>query len=508
MAKRSAPRRRNSGSPRASPGRAIARNVREILASLDLFVLPSLDEGMPLAVLEAMAAGLAVVATAVGGVPECVVSGETGLLVPPGQSGPLAAAILELLGDSARRRRLGEAGRRRVLERFGLENQISSVEGVLPAPRAGAAGLPGPAKTRQRPPGRMRNVMTPQNPAGHESPRILIVRLSAIGDVIHTMPVACALRERFPQAMLSWIVEDRAAELLRGHEALDELIVLPRGWLKSPRMIWQLRCRLRASRFDVALDAQGLTKSAVAAWLSGCKRRIGFGGRWGREFTPWLNTELIDAADRHAVLRCLALLEPLGIRQPTVRFQVPRRHEDVAAVEGVLRQFGLGESLAVIAVGAGWPSKLWPAERLCRRGRPPRPRLVAPQPGRLGQRRGAGRAEQVAAGSDGHARAAPKMTLSQLGVLAQRAKLFVGSDTGPLHLAAAVGTPCVGLYGPWPAEKHGPFGPQHVVLQKMRFEGSTRKRRYAPPIYMEAIDVASVCEACGQILSRETRSQG
>ena len=267
-------------------------------------------------------------------------------------------------------------------------------------------------------PSRMRDVMTLQNPAGHESPRILIVRLSAIGDVIHTMPVACALRERFPQAMLSWIVEDRAAELLRGHEALDELIVVPRGWLKSPRMIWQLRRRLRASRFDVALDAQGLTKSAVAAWLSGCKRRIGFGGRWGREFTPWLNTELIDAADRHAVLRCLALLEPLGIRQPTVRFQVPRRREDVAAVEGVLRQFGLGESLAVIAVGAGWPSKLWPADRFAavaaRLGRDwSLPSLVV-----WGNAEERARAEQVAAESDGHARAAPKMTLSQLGVLA------------------------------------------------------------------------------------------
>ncbi len=344
--------------------------------------------------------------------------------------------------------------------------------------------------------------MTPQNPTGHESPRILIVRLSAIGDVIHTMPVACALRERFPQAMLSWVVEDRAAELLRGHEAIDDLIVVPHGWLKSPRMIWQLRRRLRSSRFDVALDAQGLTKSAVAAWLSGCKRRIGFGGRWGREFTPWLNTEFVDAADRHAVMRCLALLEPLGISKPTVRFQVPRRQEDVAVVEGLLRQIGLGESLAVIAVGAGWPSKLWPAERFAAvaafLGRDwSLPSLVV-----WGNAEERGRAAEVAVGSHGHARVAPKMTLSQLGVLAERAKLFVGSDTGPLHLAAAVGTPCVGLYGPWPAEKHGPFGPQHVVLQKMRFEGSTHARRYAPPIYMEAINVASVCAACGEILSR------
>ena len=104
------------------------RNPR---VALDLFVLPSLDEGLPLAVLEAMAAGLAVVATAVGGVPECVISGETGLLVPPGQSGPLAAAIIELRGDAARRRRMGEAGRRLVLARFGFENQINRVEAVL-----------------------------------------------------------------------------------------------------------------------------------------------------------------------------------------------------------------------------------------------------------------------------------------------------------------------------------------------------------------------------------------
>jgi len=87
--------------------------------------------------------------------------------------------------------------------------------------------------------------------------------------------------------------------------------------------------------------------------------------------------------------------------------------------------------------------------------------------------------------------------------LARLARLFVGSDTGPLHLAAAVGTPCVGLYGPWPAYRHGPYGPQHVVVQKMLFEGSTRCRRKAPPIYMEAIDVASVCDACDQILRRD-----
>ena len=150
-----------------------------------------------------------------------------------------------------------------------------------------------------------------------KSPRILIVRLSAIGDAIQTMPVACALRERFPEAFLAWAVEERAGTLLRGHEALDELIVLPRGWLKSPGGVWRLRRRLRDFRFDVAIDVQSLTKSAVLAWLSGARRRIGFGNPGGRELSKWLNNERVDPKATHVVDRYLELLRPLGIESPS-----------------------------------------------------------------------------------------------------------------------------------------------------------------------------------------------
>ena len=156
-----------------------------------------------------------------------------------------------------------------------------------------------------------------------KSPRILIVRLSAIGDAIQTMPVACALRARFPEAFLAWAVESRAAALLRGHEALDELIELPRGWLKSPRGVWRLRRRLHELRFDTAIDVQSLTKSAVLAWLSRAKRRIGFGNPGGRELSKWFNNERVDPKTTHVVDRYLELLRLLGIESPTVRFQVP-----------------------------------------------------------------------------------------------------------------------------------------------------------------------------------------
>jgi ADP-heptose:LPS heptosyltransferase len=391
-----------------------------------------------------------------------------------------------------------------------------------------------------------------------KSPRILLVRLSAIGDVIHGLPIAVALRERFPQAFLAWAVEERAAGLLEGHPAIDQRIVLPRGWLRSPAAVWRVRKELKAHRFDTAIDAQGLTKSAVAAWLSGARRRIGMGGRWGRELSRWLNTTLVDTDDLHAIERGLKLLEPLGIASPSVRFQVPETADHRRAAEAIIRQLGLAQAKAdspvfadtpipyarrtsaakigtvpsavkgdspvfastktgtvpraktgtvpsgfvLIISGAGWPSKLWPVERyaavaeyLARRWN--LASLLA-----WGNDAERARAEQIAAASAGRAILAPRVTLLELAALARRAQFAIGSDTGPLHLAAAAGAPCIGLYGPWPADKHGPYGPQHINVQKMCMDGTTRQRRQAPSTYMAAIDVPSVCTACDRMLQR------
>ena len=334
------------------------------------------------------------------------------------------------------------------------------------------------------------------------SPRILLVRLSAIGDVIHTMSVACALRERFPRAYLAWVVENRASELIEGHPAIDQRIVLPRGWLRSPAGVWRLRKQLKGLAFDTAIDAQGLTKSAVVAWLSGAKRRIGMGGRWGREISRWLNNELVDTDGLHAIERGLKLLEPLGIRSPVVRFDVPAATADQDAATELIHRLGLDDGFVLVASGAGWPSKLWPVERYA---------AVAAYLGRRwglpclliwGNDAERARAEQIVAGAEGHALVCPKITLLQLAAVARRARFALGSDTGPLHLAAAAGAPCIGLYGPWPADKHGPYGLQHINLQKMCMEGTTHQRRHAPSVYMEAIDVGLVCETCDQMASR------
>lgn len=332
-----------------------------------------------------------------------------------------------------------------------------------------------------------------------KSPRILIVRLSAIGDAIQTMPVACALRERFPEAFLAWVVESRAASLLRGHEAIDELIELPRGWLKSPGGVWRLRRRLHDLRFDAAIDVQSLTKSAIVAWLSGAKQRIGFGNPGGRELSKWLNNRRVDPKTTHVVDRYVELLRPLDIESPTVRFQVPQRDEDRATAERIVGELGLGDGFAMVNPGAGWPSKLWPTDRYAAVAEHLNKAWHLPTLVVWAGAAERAMAEQIA-GAGPIVHIAPSTTLPELAALARRARLFVGSDTGPLHLAAAVSTPCVGLYGPWPATRHGPYGERNIALQKMIFEGSARGRRTAPPIYMESITTEMVCEACDRIM--------
>jgi heptosyltransferase I len=337
--------------------------------------------------------------------------------------------------------------------------------------------------------------------ADTQSPwRILLVRLSAIGDVIHTLPLPCALRDRFPQARLTWVVENRAAALLEGHPAIDEVITLPRGWLKSPKLLWQLRQQLQAARFDLAIDAQGLSKSAIVAWISGCRRRIGFGRPWGREISRWLNTQRVDTRQPHAVDRNLELLRPLGIVSPPVRFDLPELPADRAAAEALIAQGNLGGGFAMFGPGAGWPSKRWPPQRYTTVATHLAQVWQLPTLVLSGNPQERACAEQIVAASRGAARLLPTVTLRELAALMRRARLFGGSGSGPLHLAAAVATPCVGLYGPWPAERHGPYGSQHVVVQKMVMNGTTRQRRNASPKYMEAIDAPSVCAACDTII--------
>ncbi len=334
----------------------------------------------------------------------------------------------------------------------------------------------------------------------NSAPRILICRTSAIGDCILTMPMLCALRDHFPRAYIAWIVERGAAPLLKDHACLDQLIVVNKGWLKSPREILNLRRQLRDLKLDVAIDPQSLTKSSLAAWLSGAKDRIGFGKPRGRELSVWLNSQIIAPTVTHLVDAQLQLLAPLGVTEPRVRFAVPRDEAAEMTMHAALQTLHLGCPFTTFNVGAGWDSRLWPPQQYGRVAKHLGQRYRIPSLVVWSGDRERAWAQEVVAHSGGNAVLAPPTKLTELTALLRRSRLFIGSDTGPLHLAAAVGIPCVGLFGTTRPEESGPYGEQHTIVQTRYQDGTARQRRSAANDAMREITADSVCAACDSLL--------
>lgn len=331
---------------------------------------------------------------------------------------------------------------------------------------------------------------------------IVVVKLSAIGDVLHGVPVAVALKRAFPEARIGWAIEGRAADVLAGHPAVDHLFRLPRGWLKSPSAVLSLRRQLRAFSPDVALDLQGLLKSGVATWLSGARMRIGFARPVSREGSWFASTNPVKPVATHVVDRNCDLLVPLGIRESRPSFDMPRWPVSRDRVTDWLTALRISDPPVVINPGAGWASKRWPTDRFAalarclHRRHGIRPLVVWGG----GEEREA--AERIAADSCGEAIVAPQTTLQDLGELFRLARLVISGDTGPLHLAAAVGTPCVGLFGPVPAARNGPYGLQHICVEPpegLRPRWDDRKTDTAA---MAGIDVERVAAAVQQLLAR------
>lgn len=335
------------------------------------------------------------------------------------------------------------------------------------------------------------------------SKRILIVRLSAIGDCILSVPVLNAIRRNFPQARIGWVVERAAAQLIQGHSALDDLFVVSKQAFRSPRQLWTLATELRNWRPDTTIDLQGLTKSSLIAWLSGAKQRLGLHRDQfdGREGSCFLNNCLYQPESSHIVNRSLELLRLLGVNDSKIIYNMPEHGADAMYAQQAIAAMQLEGRFAMINVGAGWVSKIWPSSRYARVAQHLGEHWGMPSMVLWAGEKEREAAEEVVALSAGHAVLAPSTTLSQLGSLIRCAKLFVGSDTGPMHLSVAVGTPTVGLIGPMPIERVAPLGPQNVGVQNMRLlQSSDRKTDCAP---MLSIDTEQVIRACDQLLDRQ-----
>lgn len=341
------------------------------------------------------------------------------------------------------------------------------------------------------------------------SRRILITRLSHIGDAILTMPLAVQLKRAWPDCHLTWAAEAPTVQLLRLHPAIDRVVEVPKGWAQRPSCWWQLRAELRAVPADISFDPQSLLKSALLARLSGARQRIGFAGKHGREGSPWINNCLCLPARSHLVDRTLELLRVVGLQPSPAEFGLPVCPLARDSVQRWLSTWGLAR-FVLLNPGAGWRSKQWPSERFAVFAR----RLLEDY-GVPSLVVWAGATEQVlarevVAASEGSAQLAPPTSLAELAALAAQATLFVGGDTGPIHLAAAMGCPCIGLYGPTRPAESGAYGSNHRHVQKWYQAGSNRQRRSAVNLALQAISVEDVLKAIPRELgpAGERRSAG
>jgi lipopolysaccharide heptosyltransferase I len=296
--------------------------------------------------------------------------------------------------------------------------------------------------------------------------KALLVRLSSIGDVVHTLPALAALRRHGWEA--GWVVEPPSLPLLRDNPLVDLAVPTPRAKaFRLTEALGALRA-LRRSRYDVALDFQGLWKSAAWARLSGARRVVGYERPWRREpssalLVPERTTP--PPALAHVIDKNLALLAPLGIDAVGLReFPLPLSAEAVSRVDRGLAERGLSE-FALLNAGGGWPSKLWPPERFGAVARGLREHglrsLVAWGPGEEAL------AERVVSASDAAAAASFPTTLLDFVELARRSRLVIAADTGPLHLACAVGAPVVALFGPTDPARNGPFSGDDIVVRRV-----------------------------------------
>jgi len=345
--------------------------------------------------------------------------------------------------------------------------------------------------------------------------RLLVVRLSAMGDVIHTLPAAQALRVAFPQATMGWLIEERWAELLcapgasrRGQRSPERPLadwvhaVQLREWGKSlftiaaAQQIAKVWNDVRSVGYDVAVDLQGAMRSAVLARWSGAGAVYGAAEPREAPASLWYTRRAI-ARGAHVVEQNFSLAEAVAQRQLTMpRVEFPHDPQAEEQVNRRLAEAGMSD-FAILNPGAGWGAKRWPAERYGRVARD-----LAEHGVRCVVNYGPGEedlAREAEAASGGAARAM-KCSITELIALTRRARVFIGGDTGPMHLAAALRIPVVAIFGPTDPARNGPYGTRSIVLRNPA-SATTHARRSQPDEGLLEIGADAVVEAAQSLLA-------
>lgn len=335
---------------------------------------------------------------------------------------------------------------------------------------------------------------------------ILIVKLSAIGDVIHALPVSYAVKETFPDAHLTWVVEPPAYDLLKMNPCVDEIIIFRKKEFKSLkgfiRNFFPFRHEIQREKFDAVLDLQGLFKSAAIAFFAKSNVKLGICNM--REFSDKISTPVVGENSRgHIVERYLDTARAVGCRVDKVVFPLEIPAEEIKKAAAIMEQAGLreGNSFAAFVIGANWPNKRWPTENFARLSDWLYDKKIVPVligNGKLDAERAA---EIEAKTLIPPVSLVDKTNLQQLTHVIKNASVVIGGDTGPVHLAAGLKVPTVMIMGPTDANRNGPYGQTQNALEVDRDCKACWKRACQKNLdCLENISVAAVTEKISAIL--------
>jgi heptosyltransferase-1 len=307
--------------------------------------------------------------------------------------------------------------------------------------------------------------------------KVLIVKVSALGDIVHALPVLAWLKSADPAMEIDWLVEKSFAPLLEGHPLLHKIVILDtRGWRKQGAF-WAVHGslgmirQLRREHYDVALDLQGDSKSGIFTRLSGASQRFGFAKDSVREWQNLLTTNhrvTLTTTEHHISERSLAVARAAlpGGHDHSLSGPLPNRPEAARQVEIQLAEYGLADrKIFVLHYGTTWPTKLWAVKQWQKLLR-----LLCAETDLVSVLTWGGVEDQsvvekIAATTDTRTVIWPRGTLPELAALMARSVVVIGGDTGPVHIAAAVDTPTVSLYRVTDSVRNGPRGAKHIRLQ-------------------------------------------
>ena len=349
---------------------------------------------------------------------------------------------------------------------------------------------------------------------GEEPKRILIIKPSALGDIILALPALSALKRSFPGAKISWLVRPEFAPLITGHPFISDIILFDRRklskWWCSPGSFNALSLlvkQLRADKFDLVFDFQGLFRTGFFSWVTGSKRRFGMAG--ARELAHLFYTDKIsqDASNIHLVDYYLKMVAAAGAKQGEAEFKLPEDAGAAEQIDKLLKSQGVNAKYAVIVPGAAQANKRWPIERF------------AELAGKIGERFGL---PVVVAGSQGEreyieaiqtggktrvSNLAGKTVVRELIPLMRKTSLVVSNDTGPGHIAAALGVPIVMIFGPTNPARVCPYKRPECVVAIEPNERGMKADSCDPRHDITNITVGQVFETvCKQISEKRAPS--